>query len=76
MNWETQKAQMKAQRDLAYGQGYADGRWEMFISITNAYFGKQYYFVQDNGKVYSRQSGEYLTHDEAVNEFLKEIGEE
>ena len=51
------------------------GEWDMFLLITSAYFGKQYYFRQDNGIVYSRESGKYLKEDEAIKEFLDIIGE-
>lgn len=50
--------------------------WELFELITSAYYGKQYYFLEDNGMVYSRKSHSYLKDaDEAMNEFLKEIGD-
>lgn len=51
------------------------GEWEMFELITSVYFGKQYYFRQGNGIVYSRESGKYLQEDEAIREFLEIIGE-
>lgn len=44
--------------------------WEMFLLITNAYYGKQYYFRESNEIVYSRASNKYMTVDEAVEEFL------
>lgn len=51
------------------------GQYEMFELITSAYYGKQYYFLQDNGMVYSRRCGKEITFPEAVSEFLSEIGE-
>lgn len=51
------------------------GEWEMFCLITSAWYGKQYYFMQDNGIVYSRDSGKYMTAQDAYNEFLDKIGE-
>lgn len=51
------------------------GEWEMFELITSAYFGKQNYFPEDNGIVYSRESHKYMTKDEAISEFLGIIGE-
>lgn len=52
---------------------YNKGQWDMFELITNAYFGKQYYFPQDDGTIYSRYSGTYITKDEAVKQFLDEL---
>ena len=52
---------------------YEQGSWDMFIRITNAYFGKQYYFMQDNGTVYSRYSGTYVTKEDAIEEFIYDI---
>ena len=48
--------------------------WEMFLLITNVYYGKQYYFRESNGIVYSRASNKYMTVDEAVQEFLDILG--
>ena len=47
--------------------------YEMFELISGVYFGKQYYFEQNNGTVYSRLSNSYMTKDDALNEFLDEI---
>ena len=47
--------------------------YEMFELISGVYFGKQYYFEQDNGIVYSRLSHSYKTKDDTLNEFLDEI---
>lgn len=58
-----------------YDKGYADGEWELFTLITSAYYGKQYYFLQDDGLVYSRASKKYMTEDAAITEFLNVIGE-
>lgn len=58
-----------------YDKGYADGEWELFTLITSAYYGKQYYFLQDDGLVYSRASCKYMKKDDAVIEFLGIIGE-
>ena len=54
---------------------YKEGQWDMFELITNAYFGKQYYFPQDNGTIYSRYSGTYITREEAVKQFLDELND-
>lgn len=58
--------------DLA--QAYKDGEWEMFQLITSAWYGKQTYFKEPNGTVYSRETCRYLKDmDDAVNEFLRKI---
>lgn len=58
-----------------YDKGYADGEWELFTLITSAYYGKEYYFIQDDGTVYSRASCKYMKKDDAISEFLDAIGE-
>jgi hypothetical protein len=50
---------------------YDRGRWDMFVEITSIEYGKQCYFMQDNGLVYSRRSCNYMTVDQAVTEFLR-----
>ena len=55
---------------------YEQGEWDMFCLITSTYFGKEYYFLQDNGWVYSRESCQFLTVEEAYQEFLKIIGDD
>lgn len=52
------------------------GEWEMFVMLSSAWHGKQYYFMQDNGIVYSRESGKYMTFDDAVAEFANRIGDD
>lgn len=52
---------------------YECGEFDMFNLITSVYYGKQYYFLQDNGMVYSRDCHENMTFDEAVDEFLRRI---
>ena len=47
--------------------------YEMFELISGVYFGKQYYFVDNNDMVYSRLSHSYMTQDDALKEFLDEI---
>lgn len=55
---------------------YELGQWDMFIILSSAWHGKQYYFLQDNGWVYSRKSCQYMTVDQAYQEFTNEIGED
>ena len=55
---------------------YELGQWDMFITLSSAWHGKQYYFLQDNGWVYSRKSCQYMTVKQAYEEFAKEIGDD
>lgn len=48
---------------------YEQGRWDMFDLMSCWYWGKQYYFLQDDGTVYSRYSGSYMTVEQAYREF-------
>ena len=53
-----------------------DGEWDMFELITNAYYGKQYYFREEGDDiVYSRASGKHMPVNDAINEFIKVIGD-
>lgn len=61
----------RVKSDAAYEQG----EWDMFQLITSAWYGKQCYFQEDNGIVYSRLSNKYLTVDQAYTEFLGQIGD-
>ena len=54
---------------------YERGEFDMFQLITSVFHGKQYYFLEDNGMVYSRECGKEITMDEAVNEFLRQWGD-
>lgn len=53
-----------------------DEAWELFSLITSTCYGKERYFIEDNGIVYSRVSCRYMTREEAVSEFLRRIGDE
>lgn len=46
---------------------------EMFDLISSAYYGKQMYFKQDDGTVYSRYSCKQMSVDEAIREFISLI---
>lgn len=55
---------------------YERGEWDMFVLITSTWYGKQYYFEESNGTVYSRKSCRHLKDKEAAyKEFLDEVGE-
>lgn len=47
--------------------------FDFLTSISTASHGKQQYFEQDNGMIYSRISGKYLTLEEAEREYVKEL---
>ena len=49
---------------------YEQGEWNMFRIITSCEYGKECYFLQDDGTVYSRRSCKYMTKMEAINEFV------
>lgn len=55
---------------------YELGQWDMFIMLSSAWHGKQYYFLQDNGWVYSRESCRYMTVEQAYEEFANKIGDD
>lgn len=50
---------------------YEQGEWDMFNLITSVEYGKQFYFLEKNGMVYSRKSHEYMTREQAYEEYLK-----
>ena len=43
--------------------------WELFALLSSAWYGKDCYFKQDDGTVYSRASCQYLSFDQAADEF-------
>ena len=50
--------------------------WELFSLLSAVWYGKDAYFRQNNGMVYSRISGEYMTFGQAVDEFVCELRED
>lgn len=52
---------------------YDKGRWEVLLIASNAEYGKQCYFLQDDGAIYSRNCGKNLTLDEAIVEFADRL---
>jgi len=48
--------------------------WELFSLITSVWYGKEYYFMEPSGVVYSRTSCKNLTQEQALHEFLDAIG--
>lgn len=65
----------EAEQERRMREEITESAWEMFELITSVYFGKQYYFVEDNGLVYSRETHKHMTKDDAINEFLGIIWE-
>lgn len=61
---------------LAYIKQLEAREWDLFDLLSSAWFGKRYYFRQDNGTVYSRASCEYLTLDQAIDEFAGKLTNE
>lgn len=60
----------------AFNLGYERGRFDALDAISSVYHGKQYYFLEDNGTVYSRDSCKYLTLEEAIYEFAEKFGDD
>lgn len=50
--------------------------WELFSLLSAVWYGKDAYFRQNDGMVYSRISGEDMTFDQAVDEFVYELRED
>lgn len=60
---------------LAYTKQLEEREWELFDLLSSAWFTKACYFKQKNGTVYSRMSGEYMTFDQAIDEFAHDLVE-
>lgn len=52
---------------------YEKGAWEMFETISSVWHGKQYYFLEESGLVYSRASCKSMSREDAIREFLDHI---
>ncbi len=63
--------------NLAWGalSPYRRGEWDMFEQVTSVWYGKQYYFLESHGMVYSRASHKSMPMREAVQEFFDAISE-
>lgn len=55
---------------------YERGSYDVLDVLSAAWHGKRYYFLQDDGTVYSRDSGKYMTLDDAIVEFAQKIGDD
>lgn len=49
--------------------------WDVFLLLTTAEFGKQYYFRYNDGTVFSRLSGRTISFESAIVEFVKHLTE-
>lgn len=47
--------------------------FDVLDMISSAWHGKQYYFLQDDGTVYSRESCKPMAFEDALNEFCDRI---
>lgn len=45
----------------------------MLYDVSCDYFGKQYYFIEDDGRIYSRYSDKHMTLDGAIDELRSMI---
>lgn len=55
---------------------YELGQFDVLNLLSSAWHGKQYYFVEDNGIIYSRDSCKYMTLEDAISEFARKIGDD
>lgn len=55
---------------------YRQGELDFLILASNSYYGKQMYFEQDDGTIYSRVSCKHMTLAQAVIEFCLTLGED
>lgn len=52
------------------------GVYSALTWLSSVYHGKQYYFLQDDGTIYSRDSGRCMTLEDAMDEFAKRLEDE
>ncbi len=52
---------------------YERGKWETLNLLSSAEYGKQCYFLQENDLIYSRETGNYLTLEDAITEFANRL---
>lgn len=67
---------VQRQDALAYIQQLEAREWDLFDLLSSAWFGKRCYFRQDDGNVYSRLTGEYMSFDQAIDELAHELTSE
>lgn len=54
-------------------QAYQKGRFDCLDYLSGMDYGKQVYFLQDDGTVYSRNSCKYMSLDDAISEYGEEL---
>lgn len=54
-------------------QDVEKNRFDVLERISSLYADKQIYFLQDDGKVYSRDTAETMTVSEAIDEFVERL---
>ena len=50
--------------------------FEVLDRISAAYYGKQMFFLQEDGTIYDRSRDKYVTFEEALTWMSKLVGEE
>lgn len=66
--------QLQEANEEGWCEGYHDGFWEVFSMITSVDYGKERFFLQDDGRVYDREIGDYYRNKaEALGKYLEEI---
>lgn len=66
-------SQNVARDALDYIQQLETREWELFDLMSSAWYGKGCYFKQDDGTVYSRVSCQYLSFNQAIDEFASAL---
>lgn len=49
----------------------AHAKFEVLDRLSTAHYGKQMFFMQDDGKVYDRNGYDYITLETAINRMAK-----
>lgn len=52
---------------------YDRGRWDVLRTLSSADYGKQVYFLEPSGVVYSRISGQYMSLNAALCEYIDRL---
>jgi hypothetical protein len=60
----------------SYQTAYKNGEYDTLDLLAGAWHGKQYYFKQRNGMIYSRETCQYMTLDDAIAEFANRLGDD
>ena len=55
---------------------YELGEYDTLDLLSSAWHGKQYYFREKNGMIYSRATCQYMTLDDALVEFANALGDD